>query len=139
MNNRKVLSKIVALELIGFIAIIVTLWLCELIELPHLLFGAPETPVNVAEAILETIILLVCGGWIVFQTRRLIKQIRYLEGFLHVCAFCQKINIDDQWIPLQTYIKQQTEAQISHSFCPECYEHHFSAYEKADETDGTQA
>lgn len=138
MENKKVFGKIIALELICFFTMIVSFWLCEIVELPHLLLGSSETPINAGEACIETSIFLVCGGWMVLQTRRLIKQIRYLEGFLHVCAFCQKINIDGEWIPLQTYIKQQTEAQISHSFCPECYAKHFGLYDQDAMSDEVQ-
>ena len=129
MENKKLFSKIIVLELLGIAAVIVSFWFCEIVELPHLLLDTPETPINIGEACIETGIVLVCGTWMVLQTRRLIKKIRYLEGFLHVCSFCQKINIDNEWIPLQTYIKQQTEAQISHSFCPECYAKHFGPYD----------
>ena len=133
MKNKKVFVRIISLELFVFSVLLLTFWLSEIIELPHLIFGTPETPFNLGEAIIETVILLICGTWIVLHTKRLIKKINYLEGFLHVCSFCRKINVDEEWIPLETYIKKSTEAEISHSFCPECYEKHFSEYEKTEE------
>ena len=135
-NNKKVFARIITLELVGFLAVILCLWLVEIIELPHLLLGEPATPINWEEASIETLVLVTFGAIVIFQTKRLIKKINYLEGFLQVCSFCRKINIDDKWIPLETYIKQRTEAQISHSFCPDCYQEHFSQYEKEDDSSG---
>ena len=129
MENKKVLGKIILYELSGFLAIILLVWLNELVDIPHYLFGAPATPVNVVEGLIETVAFLACGAVVIYQSRRLIRQIRYLEGFLHVCAFCRKINVEDDWIPLESYLKQRSEVQISHSFCPECYEEHFRKYE----------
>jgi len=43
--------------------VIILLWADEILDLPHLLLGAPETPVNWRESILET--LMVCAAGVI--------------------------------------------------------------------------
>jgi len=48
-------------------------------------------------------------------------QIKTLRGILPICMKCKKIR-DDQglWNPMEIYVRDRTEAEFSHSFCPEC-------------------
>lgn len=49
-------------------------------------------------------------------------QIKQLQGILPICSYCMKIR-DDQnyWQRVESYISDHTEAQFSHSICPDCY------------------
>lgn len=48
-------------------------------------------------------------------------ELKQLRGILPLCSFCKKIR-DDQgyWTQVDHYIVEHTEADISHSICPEC-------------------
>jgi hypothetical protein len=50
-----------------------------------------------------------------------INQIKVLGGLLPICSSCKKIR-DDQgyWQQLEQYLHQHSEAEFSHSICPEC-------------------
>jgi len=50
-------------------------------------------------------------------------EIRTLQGLLPICSYCKSIR-DDQnfWQGVENYISKHTEAQFSHSICPNCYE-----------------
>ena len=50
-------------------------------------------------------------------------ELRTLRGLLPICSSCKKIR-DDQgrWNELETYIKQRSAAEFTHSICPECAE-----------------
>lgn len=52
-----------------------------------------------------------------------LAQVKQLRGLLPICSYCQKIR-DDQnyWQRVESYLSQHSEARISHSVCPECYE-----------------
>jgi len=54
-----------------------------------------------------------------------LAQVKQLRGLLPICSYCKKIR-DDQnyWQRLESYLSQHSGARISHSVCPECYEHH---------------
>jgi sigma-B regulation protein RsbU (phosphoserine phosphatase) len=51
------------------------------------------------------------------------KRIKILQGLLPICGYCKKIR-DDQnyWQHLEAFISSHSEAQFSHSICPDCYE-----------------
>jgi hypothetical protein len=70
-------------------------------------------------------LVLVLAVLIIFFTHNLLKKIRYLEGILPVCSFCKKIRVDNQWIPFDSYIRDHSEADFSHSVCPECAAEHY--------------
>jgi hypothetical protein len=48
-------------------------------------------------------------------------QIKRLEGLLPICAACKQIRNDrGEWELMEKYITTHSEAQFSHSVCPEC-------------------
>jgi len=58
-----------------------------------------------------------------------LTQVKLLEGILPICSFCKKIrDKDDQWNTLEGYISNHSEAQFSHTFCPECAKEHYPEY-----------
>ena len=48
-------------------------------------------------------------------------KVKKLSGLLPICANCKKIR-DDQgyWKQLEAYIQDHSEAEFSHSICPDC-------------------
>ena len=58
------------------------------------------------------------------ERNKLIKalsQVKVLSGLIPICSSCKKIR-DDQgyWNQVETYISQHSDAQLSHSLCPDC-------------------
>lgn len=53
--------------------------------------------------------------------KKTLSEVKTLRGFLPICASCKKIR-DDQgyWNQIETYIHEHSEAEFSHSICPEC-------------------
>ncbi len=50
-----------------------------------------------------------------------LHEIKTLRGILPVCAYCKKIRDDKgYWNQIEAYISDHSEAQFSHSICPEC-------------------
>ena len=49
------------------------------------------------------------------------ENIKTLKGIIPICASCKKIR-DDQgyWNQLESYVAEHSEADFSHSICPEC-------------------
>ncbi len=49
------------------------------------------------------------------------EKIRVLTGFIPICARCKKIRDDKGfWNQLEEYISRHSDAEFSHSLCPEC-------------------
>jgi hypothetical protein len=50
-----------------------------------------------------------------------LSQVRTLGGLLPICARCKKIRDDKgYWKQLELYLRDHTDAQLSHGICPEC-------------------
>jgi PAS domain S-box-containing protein len=50
------------------------------------------------------------------------EEVRTLRGYLPTCASCKKIRDEaGTWLPMETYLASHTEAQCSHSLCPDCH------------------
>lgn len=61
------------------------------------------------------------------ENRRLVEQLKSalvhtkrLEGLLPICAFCKSIRDGANWVRLETYVANRTDATFSHGICPDC-------------------
>jgi len=121
LYRKKMGRFILRIELIVFCILILLPWLDEFIDLPHLILNATATPVNWREALIESILVLLLGIYVVVHTHTLMRKLKSLEGILPICASCKRIRDGkDQWYQLEAYIRDHSEAQFSHSICPDC-------------------
>jgi hypothetical protein len=125
MKKKQLIKKIMGIEIIGFLSAILIVWLNELLDLPHIFFGAFATPINYFESIIESTIIFLLGVVIILLTRTILHRLKHLEGILPVCSFCNKIRSGKQWIPIENYVSHHSEADFSHSVCPECADKHY--------------
>ncbi len=52
-----------------------------------------------------------------------LENIKTLKGLIPICSSCHKIRDDKgYWNFLESYIQQHSDAQFSHSICPDCAE-----------------
>ncbi|MEN8257887.1 MAG: PAS domain-containing protein [Thermodesulfobacteriota bacterium] len=55
------------------------------------------------------------------QLQQALSEVRQLSGFLPICASCKKIRDDKgYWNQIESYIRDHSEAEFSHSICPGC-------------------
>jgi hypothetical protein len=60
------------------------------------------------------------------QARQLRHHVRQLEGILPICTGCKSIrDREGNWLPLEGYITTHSPAQVSNSFCPDCFKDYF--------------
>lgn len=51
----------------------------------------------------------------------LLSQVKTLSGMLPICASCKKIRDDKgYWNQIELYISEHSDADFSHSICPDC-------------------
>ncbi|MFH1874494.1 MAG: hypothetical protein ABH859_04835 [Pseudomonadota bacterium] len=117
---KNIRSRVIVYEVIGFLAVIVLLFVNEIFDMPNRLFGAEPTPFNIRESLAEAWLVLVLGCFIIYQSWLSLKRIKYLEGFIRVCAYCKKINLDEKWIPFEMYLNDTSKLQFTHGICDEC-------------------
>lgn len=114
-------QQVIACEIIGFVCIIMFIWLDELLDIPHFVLGFAATPVNWGEALIESIGVVVLGAAIVIHTRRLFLRVKHLEGMLPICTSCKKIrDTQGDWHQVERYIRDHSEVKFSHGLCPAC-------------------
>ncbi|MBW8004007.1 MAG: hypothetical protein FVQ80_18765 [Planctomycetes bacterium] len=55
------------------------------------------------------------------QLRKALNDVKQLRGLLPICAECKKIRDDEgYWHQVETFIRNHSQADFSHSICPEC-------------------
>lgn len=58
---------------------------------------------------------------LVVELQGALSKIKTLDGLLPICASCKKIRDDDgYWSHIEIYIREHSEADFSHSICPDC-------------------
>jgi GAF domain-containing protein len=58
-------------------------------------------------------------------------EIKVLRGIVPICSFCKKIrDAKGNWSEVEAYVSKHSEAQFSHSFCPECGKLHYGDFLK---------
>ena len=51
------------------------------------------------------------------------EDIRKMSGMIPICALCKKVSDDEgSWKLVESYIQQHSDAEFSHSLCPDCQE-----------------
>jgi hypothetical protein len=108
------------LEGAGFLLIGAIIWMDELLDLPHLLFGATPTPLRLGEGWLESSLTFVVGIVVVSITYRAFRRIEYLESLVVLCAWCRRVRAQDEWLTVEAFLEQQHNAHTSHGICESC-------------------
>lgn len=57
------------------------------------------------------------------ELKAALEKVKQLGGMLPICSNCKKIRDDKgYWNQIKSYIRDHSEAEFSHSICPECVE-----------------
>lgn len=63
------------------------------------------------------------------ELRQAMDKIKKLTGLLPICAHCKDIRDDKgYWHDVAVYIRDNSEAELSHGICPNCAKKHYSIY-----------
>lgn len=55
------------------------------------------------------------------ELREALGKVKTLKGLIPICAWCKKIRTDTgYWQELEGYIRDHSDAELSHGICPEC-------------------
>ena len=131
--SRRILTLVVS----GFAGAIILIWANDLLAPVYYsrqsdLGLAPATSAHLLamelregmwlEFSVEVILIAALAVVVLLGIRSLLARIRYLEGFLLVCASCKSVRADNGWVPLERYLEHRADLKISHSLCPSCLE-----------------
>ena len=109
-----------ALEAVGFLLIVAIIWMDELLDLPHLMFGAAHTPVGWGEGLLESLLTVAVAVAVVTITYRAFRRIEYLESLIVMCAWCRRVRSGQEWLSVEHFLEQQHQLRTSHGICEGC-------------------
>jgi PAS domain S-box-containing protein len=60
---------------------------------------------------------------LISQLQAALDNIKTLKGLLPICSNCKKIRDDKgYWNQIETYVRDHSDAEFSHSICPDCAE-----------------
>ncbi len=60
------------------------------------------------------------------ELQNALSEVQTLRGILPICSFCKKIRDDKgYWNQVESYFKEHSEIEFSHSYCPECVKKHY--------------
>jgi hypothetical protein len=55
------------------------------------------------------------------ELRKAQAEVKVLSGFLPICASCKDIRTESgEWEQIESFIRDHSEAEFSHSYCPKC-------------------
>jgi hypothetical protein len=120
MKKNSQLARIVLYQHFGFLIIILICYLNELLQLPSLIFSDKPFAFVFRRSTLEMLMILAVWLMVSRLTGRLLNRIRQLESFMHVCAWCRRIDCQGKWMPLEKFMEQSYDTPTSHGICPDC-------------------
>jgi len=122
-----------AVEAAAFALLAALIWVGELFDLPQRWIGAPRTPVNVQEALVQSLAVLLVGALATGYTARLLRRLKRLEGVLPICSACKKIRDDaGEWRSVEGYVRERSDAEFSHGLCPHCLRRLYPEFAEGD-------
>jgi len=65
------------------------------------------------------------------ELQEALAEVKRLSGFLPICTYCKNIRDDKgYWNQIEEYIRDRSDAEFSHSICPDCLKKHFADFHK---------
>jgi hypothetical protein len=119
MKTKILPKRIIFYELWGFSAIVAISWANELGGLARKILGGTYAS-NWQDAVVETVITVLVAIPTIMFSWRIVNRLHYLEGFLRVCAWCQKVGRGDEWISIEKFVQENLKAQTTHGICQTC-------------------
>ena len=113
-------QKAILWQSLGFLIIVVLTWCNAIFDLTHYVFGTKRLDEDFYQTSIATGVILLLWIFSSYKVYRVVSRLSYLENFLHVCAWCRKIEHENQWLSLEAHFARRTGGKASHGVCPEC-------------------
>ncbi len=70
----------------------------------------------------------------IIDLQKALSQVKQLSGLLPICSYCKKIRDDKgYWKQIESYIRDHSDAEFSHSICRDCAKEHYPDLDIYDE------
>lgn len=118
--EREARPKILLYQSIGFLSVIGLAWLDDRLGLSALILGDDPHLPSFHASLLEVLFALVVWLLVNGATRRMLARMKYLEGFMRVCAWCRRVDYRGRWMPFEQFLQQGFDTPTTHGICDEC-------------------
>jgi len=123
--------RILVYQAVGFLSVIGLAWLDDRLSLSKLILGDDPVLPQFHASLLEVLFALVVWLLVSGATRRMLARMKYLEGFMRVCAWCRRIDYRGRWMPFEEFLQQGFDTPTTHGICEECLIREKKAAERA--------
>ncbi|HVP15424.1 MAG TPA: hypothetical protein VMS88_07755 [Terriglobales bacterium] len=106
---------IVVFETAGFLIAAAACWVTEWLD----------PPFHAQQVIVLSAAILALGTVTVTWTVHALRRIRFLEGFLVICAGCKKVRLGEEWVAIESFLGTTSDLRLSHGMCPHCADLYF--------------
>ena len=110
MSKGRLSRRVIAFEATGFTMAAATCWITELFD----------PPFNLTQLAIETLAIAIVGILTIRWSFSTVQRVKYLEGFMVVCAACKSVKVDDKWVSIEHIMHEAPDLVISHGICPDC-------------------
>lgn len=114
--------KILLYQSVGFLAIIGLSYLDEWLDLSTLILGNQRWFPTFRQSALSMLLILAVWLLVSASTRRVLEEMRRLEGFMRLCAWCHRVDYKGEWIRLEEFMEKGFDTPTSHGICKVCLE-----------------
>lgn len=108
--------RVLLYEGVAFAILLASIWVGSL--LPLLLRA--RTAMEWEDPLLETAALVLVAIPTLVLSKRILDRLHYLEGFLRLCAWCHRVEVNGEWILVEEFLKRRLSTQTSHGICESC-------------------
>lgn len=115
-------QKALLWQSLGFMTVLILTWSDALFDLTHVILGLPHRELDLDRTVITTGVLVLLWMFSAYKIYLVVSRLSYLESFLHVCAWCRKIEYNNHWLSLEAHFSRKTGGKVSHGICPECSE-----------------
>lgn len=105
---------------LGFLTIIILTWLDAVFDFAHYVAGSELQTEHASETAIKTVVILMLWILSAYKVYQIVSRLSYLESFVHLCAWCRRIEKDNEWLSLEEHISRSGGQSVSHGVCPEC-------------------
>jgi hypothetical protein len=118
--SRRPLEYIAFWQFLCFTMLICLIWTAHSLDAAESFFGVSGEDKSFIHTCLLTAGIIVVGFITVGHTY--LQERRMLRGFIRVCSYCHKVEIEDQaWQQIEMFISDRSLAEFTHGVCPSCY------------------
>ena len=105
---------------LGFLTIIVLTWLDAVFDFAHYIVGSEFQTERAGDTAIETVVILMLWILSAYKVYQIVSRLSYLESFVHMCAWCRRIEKDNEWLSLEQHLERSGGQAVSHGVCPDC-------------------